>query len=125
MATGTRFYVGRWDGEKISSHIFGGNEEQVQNFRQIGSDLGMAFQVIDDVLDLRKMTEIGVPGGAHGAGLGAPADSAGTKAPRLVITMEKGGDITLELFPKDAPKHVEKVASGSLIPFSVPATFAV
>ena len=42
----------------------------------------------------------------------APADSAGTKAPRLVITMEKGGDITLELFPKDAPKHVPKKASG-------------
>jgi len=37
----------------------------------------------------------------------APADSAGTKAPRLVITMEKGGDITLELFPKDAPNHFE------------------
>lgn len=41
----------------------------------------------------------------------APADSAGTKAPRLVITMEKGGDITLELFPKDAPKHVENFVS--------------
>ena len=41
----------------------------------------------------------------------APADSAGTMAPRLVITMEKGGDITLELFPKDAPKHVENFVS--------------
>jgi peptidyl-prolyl cis-trans isomerase B (cyclophilin B) len=42
----------------------------------------------------------------------APADSAGgTKAPRLVITMEKAGDITLELFPKDAPKHVENFVS--------------
>jgi peptidyl-prolyl cis-trans isomerase B (cyclophilin B) len=41
----------------------------------------------------------------------APADSAGTKAPRLVITMEKGGDITLELFPNDAPKHVENFVS--------------
>jgi peptidyl-prolyl cis-trans isomerase B (cyclophilin B) len=41
----------------------------------------------------------------------AHADSAGTKAPRLVITMEKAGDITLELFPKDAPKHVENFVS--------------
>jgi peptidyl-prolyl cis-trans isomerase B (cyclophilin B) len=37
-----------------------------------------------------------------------PAPTAGdAKAPALVITMEKGGQITLELFPKDAPKHVE------------------
>jgi len=41
----------------------------------------------------------------------APADSAGSKAPRVVITMEKAGDITLELFPKDAPKHVENFVS--------------
>ena len=37
----------------------------------------------------------------------APADSAAGKSPKVVITMEKGGDITLEFFPKDAPKHVE------------------
>jgi peptidyl-prolyl cis-trans isomerase B (cyclophilin B) len=37
-----------------------------------------------------------------------PAPTAGdVKAPTLVITMEKGGQVTLELFPKDAPKHVE------------------
>ena len=41
----------------------------------------------------------------------APAGSAGSKAPRVVITMEKAGDITLELFPKDAPKHVENFVS--------------
>ena len=29
------------------------------------------------------------------------------KAPTVVISLEKGGEITLELFPADAPKHVE------------------
>jgi peptidyl-prolyl cis-trans isomerase B (cyclophilin B) len=34
-------------------------------------------------------------------------DTPGAKAPTIVIAMEKGGQITLELFPTDAPKHVE------------------
>src|SRR6266508_271219 len=29
------------------------------------------------------------------------------KPPTAVITLEKGGQITLEFFPDDAPKHVE------------------
>ena len=40
----------------------------------------------------------------------APAlaqDKPPAKAPPAVITLEKGGQITLELFPADAPKHVE------------------
>jgi peptidyl-prolyl cis-trans isomerase B (cyclophilin B) len=38
----------------------------------------------------------------------APADSApAKKSPKAVIAMEKGGEITLEFFPYDAPKHVE------------------
>ena len=40
----------------------------------------------------------------------APAlaqDKPAAKAPTVVITLEKGGQITLELFPADAPKHVE------------------
>ena len=40
----------------------------------------------------------------------APAlaqDKPAAKAPTAVITLEKGGQITLELFPADAPKHVE------------------
>ena len=40
----------------------------------------------------------------------APAlaqDKPPAKAPTAVITLEKGGQITLELFPTDAPKHVE------------------
>ena len=40
----------------------------------------------------------------------APAlaqDKPTAKAPTAVITLEKGGQITLELFPADAPKHVE------------------
>jgi peptidyl-prolyl cis-trans isomerase B (cyclophilin B) len=36
------------------------------------------------------------------------APTAGeAKSPTVVITMEKGGQITLGFFPKDAPKHVE------------------
>src|SRR5262249_28784987 len=37
---------------------------------------------------------------------GAPAQDK-TRTPTAVITMEKGGEIVLEFFPKDAPKHVE------------------
>ena len=33
--------------------------------------------------------------------------SAQAKAPRAVITMDKGGEIALEFFPADAPKTVE------------------
>ncbi len=41
-----------------------------------------------------------------------PALAQETKAPgakpaRAVITMEKGGEIVLEFFPEDAPRHVE------------------
>src|SRR5437867_13295127 len=40
----------------------------------------------------------------------APAlaqDKPPAKAPTAVITLEKGGEITLEFFPADAPKTVE------------------
>ena len=40
----------------------------------------------------------------------APAlaqDKPPAKTPTAVITLEKGGQITLEFFPADAPKHVE------------------
>jgi peptidyl-prolyl cis-trans isomerase B (cyclophilin B) len=40
----------------------------------------------------------------------APAlaqDKPAAKSPTAVITLEKGGQITLEFFPADAPKHVE------------------
>ena len=33
-----------------------------------------------------------------------------SKAPQAVITLEKGGQITLELFPVDAPRHVDNFA---------------
>ena len=33
------------------------------------------------------------------------------KSSKAVITLEKGGEITLEFFPKDAPKHVENFLS--------------
>jgi peptidyl-prolyl cis-trans isomerase B (cyclophilin B) len=37
----------------------------------------------------------------------APAWAQDAKTPKVVVTMEKGGVITLEFFPQDAPRHVE------------------
>jgi peptidyl-prolyl cis-trans isomerase B (cyclophilin B) len=37
----------------------------------------------------------------------APKPTAAGKSPTALITMEKGGEIVLEFFPQDAPKHVE------------------
>jgi len=34
-------------------------------------------------------------------------DKPPAKAPTVVMTLEKGGQVTLELFPADAPRHVE------------------
>ena len=49
---------------EMGALLGGGNEDQVRELRQFGSDLGMAFQVIDDVLDLRENSEtIGKPAG--------------------------------------------------------------
>lgn len=40
-------------------------EEQIRNLRQFGSDVGMAFQIVDDVLDFRATSdETGKPVGA-------------------------------------------------------------
>jgi peptidyl-prolyl cis-trans isomerase B (cyclophilin B) len=36
-----------------------------------------------------------------------PAQERPGAAPTVVFTLEKGGDITLEFFPADAPRHVE------------------
>lgn len=40
-------------------------------------------------------------------GLAQTAPPKASPTPRAVITLEKGGQITLELFPADAPGHVE------------------
>lgn len=49
---------------EMGALLGGGDEHQVKELRQFGSDLGMAFQVIDDVLDLRESSEtIGKPAG--------------------------------------------------------------
>ncbi len=39
--------------------------------------------------------------------LGQERKVPGTKPAHAVITMEKGGEIVLEFFPEDAPRHVE------------------
>ena len=38
---------------------------------------------------------------------GAGAQDKPSKTPTAVITMEKGGEIVLEFYPQDAPRHVE------------------
>lgn len=49
---------------EMGALLGGGDEDQVRELRQFGTDLGMAFQVIDDVLDLRENSEtIGKPAG--------------------------------------------------------------
>lgn len=49
---------------EMGALLGGGDEAQVAALRQFGSDLGMAFQVIDDVLDIRESSEtIGKPAG--------------------------------------------------------------
>src|SRR5437879_11274178 len=36
-----------------------------------------------------------------------PTPAAPTKAPEAVVTLETGGEIRIELFPADAPRHVD------------------
>ena len=62
------------------------------------------------------LSRLGTPGivrvllVAGAIALGASAVTAQSKparTPTAVITLEKGGEIVLEFFPKDAPRHVE------------------
>lgn len=49
---------------EMGAVIGGGSEQEIQQIRGFGSDLGMAFQIIDDVLDLREQAdELGKPAG--------------------------------------------------------------
>jgi geranylgeranyl pyrophosphate synthase len=49
---------------EMGAVIGGASEPEVQQLRSFGSDLGMAFQIIDDVLDLREDSgELGKPAG--------------------------------------------------------------
>lgn len=49
---------------EMGAVLCGATDEQVANLRQIGSDLGMAFQVVDDILDIREdSATIGKPAG--------------------------------------------------------------
>lgn len=49
---------------EMGAVLGGGNDEEAAELRQFGTDLGMAFQVIDDILDLREGTEtLGKPAG--------------------------------------------------------------
>lgn len=49
---------------EMGAVLGGGTDEEVAELRQFGTDMGMAFQVVDDILDLREGTEtLGKPAG--------------------------------------------------------------
>ncbi|CAN5342482.1 MAG: polyprenyl synthetase family protein [Chloroflexota bacterium] len=49
---------------EMGAVLGGAAEPQIQQFRAFGKDLGMAFQIVDDVLDLREMSrDLGKPAG--------------------------------------------------------------
>ncbi|MGB3304870.1 MAG: polyprenyl synthetase family protein [Thermomicrobiales bacterium] len=49
---------------EMGAVIGGASEEAIQQLRDFGGDIGMAFQIIDDVLDLREGTQmLGKPAG--------------------------------------------------------------
>ena len=49
---------------EMGAIIAGASEDQVESMQQLGGDIGMAFQIVDDVLDLRESTDdIGKPAG--------------------------------------------------------------
>lgn len=49
---------------EMGAILSGANDTEIEAMRSFGSDVGMAFQIVDDVLDLRGSTEeIGKPAG--------------------------------------------------------------
>ena len=67
--------------------------------------------MIRTLLTLVALVVLAVPAAAQTAApKTAPSDkpaAAAKSSPTAIITMEKGGEITLEFWPQDAPKHVE------------------
>jgi peptidyl-prolyl cis-trans isomerase B (cyclophilin B) len=68
--------------------------------------------MIRSLLTLVALVVLAAPAAAQTAApKTAPADKAAAPAakgaPTAIVTMEKGGEITLEFWPQDAPKHVE------------------
>src|SRR5690349_13919768 len=61
--------------------------------------------MIRTLLSLVALVVLTAPAAAQTA---APKPAPAAKgAPTAIITMEKGGEITLEFWPQDAPRHVE------------------
>src|SRR5204863_385584 len=54
---------------------------------------------------LRALLVVGAV--ALGAGSAWAQDKPAVRTPRAVITLAKGGEIVLEFFPQDAPRHVQ------------------
>lgn len=49
---------------EMGAVLGGGTDDEIRELRQFASDMGMAFQVVDDILDLREGTEtLGKPAG--------------------------------------------------------------
>jgi peptidyl-prolyl cis-trans isomerase B (cyclophilin B) len=47
------------------------------------------------------------PASAQDKPAAKPADKPAGKSPTAIVTMEQGGEIVLEFFPEDAPRHVQ------------------
>jgi peptidyl-prolyl cis-trans isomerase B (cyclophilin B) len=47
------------------------------------------------------------PASAQDKPAAKPADKPAGKSPTAILTMEQGGEIVLEFFPEDAPRHVQ------------------
>ena len=93
---------------EMGAIIGGAPESDVQALREFGVDLGMAFQIVDDVLDLREGTQrLGKPAGQdlrqgtvtlptmlYAAGLGPASAAAGRL--RAVVEGEADDDVAVE-----------------------------
>lgn len=86
---------------EMGSILGGASDEEIRALRAYGSDIGMAFQIVDDVLDLREVTE----------GLGKPAGQDLRQGTVTLPTMLYAG----RLDPNSAEsRRLHAVVSGEL-----------
>jgi peptidyl-prolyl cis-trans isomerase B (cyclophilin B) len=78
---------------------------EVRMIRLLFVCIGLAALVVGPALAQEKAPAEKAPAEKAPADKAAP--KAAAKTPTAVITLEKGGEIVLEFWPQDAPKHVE------------------
>jgi heptaprenyl diphosphate synthase/octaprenyl-diphosphate synthase len=81
----------------------GGNQQQIDALGRFGYDLGIAFQIVDDVLDyIGSATTLGKPAGND--------LREGTITMPLIYAVEAGGDGALAAVVDEQPLAEERVA---------------